>query len=105
MSTPYLVGIVLAAGVVAFGRLARFDRDRAFYPTVVIVVAAYYVLFAAMNASAQTIVLESAVMLVFVTAAVVGFKSSTWIVVAALAGHKARSRSKPSSTTWPMQAG
>lgn len=82
MSIPYLVGTVLAVGVVAFARLVGFDRDRAFYPTVAIVVGSYYVLFAAMNASPQTIVLESAVM-----AAVVGFKSSTWIIVAALAGH------------------
>jgi hypothetical protein len=87
MSMPYLVGVVLAVGVVAFGRLVGFDRDRAFYPTMVIVVAAYYVLFAAMNASLQTIVLETVVMSAFVTAAVVGFRSSTWIVVAALAGH------------------
>ena len=50
-------------------------------------VALYYVLFAAMTGSVQTILLESVVMTLFATAAVVGFKSSAWIVVAALAGH------------------
>jgi hypothetical protein len=64
-----------------------FDRDRAFYPTVVIVVASYYVLFAAMSGSVQAVVIESVVMTLFVAAAVAGFKSSAWIVVAALAGH------------------
>jgi hypothetical protein len=63
------------------------DRDRAFYPTVVIVVASYYVLFAVMSGSVQTVVIESVVMMLFAAAAVAGFKSSAWIVVAALAGH------------------
>ena len=56
-------------------------------PTVLMVIASYYVLFAAMSDSLQTVVLESVVMTVFVIAAVVGFKSTAWIVVAGLAGH------------------
>lgn len=64
-----------------------FDRDRAFYPTVLIVIASYYVLFAAMSGSLHTVLLESVVMTVFVLAAVAGFKSTALIVVAALAGH------------------
>ena len=84
---PYVVGIVLSIGVALFARWVGFDRDRAFYPTVLIVIASYYVLFAAMIGSIQTVVLESAVMAVFVIAAVAGFKWSAWITVAALAGH------------------
>lgn len=84
---PYVVGIVLSIGVAAFARLVGFDRDRAFYPAVLIVIASYYVLFAAMIASIQTVALEAAVMTVFVVAAVAGFKGSAWIIVAALAGH------------------
>ena len=84
---PYVIGIVLSVGVALFARYVGLDRDRAFYPTVVIVVALYYVLFAAMSGSMQTVLLESVVMIVFAIAAVVGFKSSAWIVVAALAGH------------------
>jgi hypothetical protein len=51
------------------------------------VVASYYVLFAAMSGSIETVLLESAVMAAFVVAAVAGFKRSTWIVVGALAAH------------------
>ena len=65
------------------------DRDRAFYPTVMIVIALYYVLFAAMSGSVQTVVVESMVMTLFAAAAVAGFKSSLWIVALALAGHGA----------------
>jgi hypothetical protein len=84
---PYVIGILASVGVAVFARYAGFDRDRAFYPTVVIVVALYYVLFAVMSGSGRAVVLESAVMSLFATAAVVGFRSSTWIVAAALAGH------------------
>ena len=52
-----------------------------------IVIASYYVLFAAMSDSIHTVLLESVVMTMFAIAAVVGFKSSAWVVVAALAGH------------------
>ena len=84
---PYVIGIVLSVGVALFARCVGFDRDRAFYPTVMIVIASYYVLFAAMSGSVQTVVIESVVMTLFAAAAVAGFKSSAWIVVVALAGH------------------
>jgi len=84
---PYVIGIVLSVSVAFFARWVGLDRDRAFYPTVLIVIASYYVLFAAMSGSVHTVLLESVVMTVFVIAAVAGFKSSAWIVVAALASH------------------
>ena len=87
MLLPFVIGIVLSAGVALFARQVGLDRDRAFYPTVMIVIALYYVLFAVMSGSVQTVVIESVVMTLFAAAAVAGFKSSTWIVVVALAGH------------------
>ena len=87
MLMPYVIGIVLSVVVAVFARSVGFDRDRAFYPTVMIVIASYYVLFAAMSGSVQTVFVESIVMIAFAIAAVVGFKSSAWIVVGALAGH------------------
>jgi hypothetical protein len=87
---PYVVGIVLSIGVALFAKWVGFDRDRAFYPTVLIVIASYYVLFAAMSGSIQTVVLESAVMALFVIAAVAGFKGTPWIIVGALAAHGAQ---------------
>jgi len=84
---PYVVGIVLSIGVALFARLVGLDRDRAFYPTVMIVIASYYVLFAAISGSMQTVIIESVVMTAFAAAAVWGFKSSAWIVAVALVGH------------------
>ena len=84
---PYVVGSVLSVCVAVFARVVGLDRDRAFYPTVLIVVASYYVLFAVMSGSREAVLLESLVTAGFVAAAVAGFKSSTWIVVGGLAGH------------------
>jgi len=84
---PYVVGVVLSLGVALFARRVGFDRDRAFYPTVLIVVASYYVLFAVMAGSVETVLLESVIMTLFAAAAVAGFKASPWIVVAGLAAH------------------
>jgi hypothetical protein len=63
------------------------DRDRSFYPTVTIVVASYYALFAVMGAPTHALVLESLVGVVFLVVAALGFRSSLWVVVVALAAH------------------
>jgi hypothetical protein len=83
----YLIGLILSLSVAGLARVVGFDRDRAFYPTVLIVVGSYYVLFAAMGASGRTLVIEIMGAMVFLLAAVVGFKKSLWIVVAGAVGH------------------
>jgi hypothetical protein len=87
MQMPFIVGILLALTVAVIMRRVGFDRDRAFYPTVLIVVASYYVLFAAMSGSRSVVLAEAIVMIGFSAVAVLGFKSSQWIVVMGLVGH------------------
>jgi vacuolar-type H+-ATPase subunit I/STV1 len=82
-----IIGVVLALAVGVFATRIRLDRDRAFYPTIMLVIALLYVLFAAMGGSRRALLLDLLVGSVFIVAAVVGFKRSLWIVVAALAGH------------------
>ena len=69
----YVIGVVLALAVCIFALLTGFDRDRAFYSTVVIVVAHYYILFATMGASKSVLLSESAGAAVFIVLAVIGF--------------------------------
>jgi len=83
----YVVGIVIALLVSVMARLVGFDRDRAFYPTVLMVIASYYVLFAVMGGSVQAMLVESLIMMVFFCVAIVGFKVNLWLVAAALAAH------------------
>ena len=82
-----LVGTLLALSVGLFATGVGLDRDRAFYPTVAIVIALLYALFAVMGGSTNALVLESVVGAVFIAAAAFGFRSSLWIVALALAAH------------------
>ena len=82
-----VVGAVLALAVGLFATGIGLDRDRAFYPVVTIVTASYYALFAVMGSSTHALTLEVLVGVVFLAVAVWGFKSSLWLVVAALAAH------------------
>ena len=83
----YLIGLILSLAVVGLATVVGFDRARAFYPTVMIVVASYYVLFAAMGASRRTLVIEIVIAGAFLLVAVFGFRKNFWFVVAALIGH------------------
>ena len=83
----FLVGFILALAAGLFATVVGLDRDRAFYPTVMIVIAVLYSLFATMGASTEVLLLECAAGTVFIALAVVGFSRSLWLVVLALAGH------------------
>lgn len=83
----FLVGLALAIAVSVSATFIGFDRDRAFYPVVTVVVASYYDLFAVMAGSAQTLSLETVAFSAFALVSVVGFRTNLWLVVGALAGH------------------
>jgi hypothetical protein len=83
----YLIGLILSLMVAGFATVVGFDRERVFYPTVLIVIASYYVLFAAAGASARTLLIEIAVASCFLVVAVLGFRRNFWIVPVAMAGH------------------
>lgn len=82
-----LIGVVLAIGVGLFGTCAGFDRERSFYPVLLIVVASYYVLFAMCGNAPAAAVPEALAMVLFVAAAVAGYRQTEWLVVAALVLH------------------
>ena len=83
----FVTGVVLAVLVGLFARVVGFDRDRAFYPTAMIVIATYYILFACMGATPEVVGTEIVAAAFFVVAATWGFRSSLWIVAAALVAH------------------
>ena len=84
-----LVGTALAAIVGVFAHVVGFDRDRSFYATVLTVVGALYVLFAVMAGGGRDLIPEVAFFAAFAGLAVVGFRTTLWIVVAGLALHGA----------------
>ena len=84
----FAVGIALALCVAVFAAKSGFDRDRVFYPTLLVVVASYYDLFAAVGGP-DSLLLESAILVAFAAVAVVGFRQNLWLVVIALFAHGA----------------
>jgi len=87
LALPCLAGLALALAVSVFARLVGFDRDRAFYPVVLIVIATYYDLFAVMGGSTRSLLLELLGTTGFTVLAVLGFKRNLWIAAAGLAAH------------------
>ena len=83
----FAVGVSLAVIVGLFATVVGLDRDRAFYPTVMLVIAFLYGLFAVLGGSAHALAIELVVGLGFAALAVGGFKSSLWLVAVALAAH------------------
>ena len=83
----YVIGVTAAVGVGLFGTMIGFDKERSFYPVVLIVIATLYLLFAAMAKSTGSLVAEAIAALVFVAMAALGFRKTPWFVVAGLALH------------------
>lgn len=69
----YLIGGFLAAATALLAGALGFARDRSFFPTLLIVIATYYVLFAAMGGSGPALWKESAIGMGFAVVAVLVF--------------------------------
>lgn len=82
-----LIGLSLAVAVAMFARIVGFDRERVFYPAVLIVVAHYYVLFAIIGEKYGALPAQLIIFGLFSTVAVLGFRISLWFAVAGLAAH------------------
>ena len=82
-----LIGIGLGLAVCILGTMIGLDRDRAFYPTITIVIASYYALFAIMGGSVHALAIESIAIAAFLLISIVGFKTNLWLIVGALCAH------------------
>lgn len=83
----YIIGILLGVVVSLSASAIGFSRDRSFYPTVLIIIASYYGLFAIMGGSMRTLAIEAIPMAAFMGLAVVGFKRSNWLIAIGMFGH------------------
>ncbi len=83
----YAFGVIFAVVICPFATIVGFDKERGFYPIVLIVIEGYYLLFATMAKSTSALLAEPAPMFFFAAAAVLGFRRSPWIAVAGLVLH------------------
>lgn len=70
----YLAGALAAVVIVGLGYATRQGRALPFYATVLVVIALVYVLFAAMAGDPSTLLVESAIALLFIGVAVLGVR-------------------------------
>lgn len=85
----YVAGILLALACIGLARWAGFTRDRSFGVVLLMVIATYYVLFAAMTGFVHTVVIEAAWAGAFAALAFAGYRRHLGLVLAALAAHAA----------------
>lgn len=83
----YVTGLLLAIATCGAAYWAGFDRERVFYPTMLIVIATFYVLFALMGGSDTAQWLEITAAIAFAAAAIAGFGVILWIVVVGIVAH------------------
>lgn len=84
-----VVGAGLALAVTWISTWIGFDRDRAFYPVVLVVIASYYALFAAIGGSSTALGVETMLFAGFCALAMIGFRTRLWVAVVALFAHGA----------------
>lgn len=80
-------GLLIGLGTVVSSHVLGFDRDRSYYPTLMIIIALAYILFAVIAVPPASLLLEGAAAAVFVGLAVAGHRWNLWLVVVALLGH------------------
>ena len=81
-----LWGLVIGLSGVGSAHLLGFDRDRSYYPTLMIVIASIYILFAVMAVPASALLPEAIAATAFIALAIAGHRWSLWLVVLALLG-------------------
>ena len=84
---PLLAGVLLAVAVAALARFTRFDQDRSFYPTVLIIIASYYVLFAMLADSSHALIWEIVIAVAFSAVAITGALYAPMLVGVGIMAH------------------
>ena len=84
-----ILGVSLAMLVCLGASVIGLGRERSFYPTVMMVIASDYMLFAAQAWPIDGFLAEVSGLALFTALAIWGFRASNWFVVAALILHGA----------------
>jgi hypothetical protein len=80
-----LIGLALSIVIIIFAKVTRFERDRSFFCTILIVIASYYVLFAVI--AERSIIRELIVASAFVSIAILGSYKSLTIIGFGIVAH------------------
>lgn len=85
MFVPFMIGIVLTISLLLVSILVGLDREKGVYPTLLIAIALFYVVFAFEHGDLNQIILNSIVAGLFTLLALIGYrKSFTYIAIGLL---------------------
>lgn len=84
---PLIAGVLLAVAIAVLARVMRFEQDRSFYPTILIIIASYYILFAILGGSEHALLWELVIALAFSAIAIFGSLRFPLLVGAGIAAH------------------
>lgn len=79
------IGLGVALLIIVFAKFTQFERDRAFFPTILIIIASYYILFSIM--AAHSLTQELIVASGFLFIAVFGSYKSLTLIACGIMGH------------------
>ncbi len=84
---PALIGLLLAVATIPGARLFGLDRNRAFYPRLLVLIGSLYVLFALMNGVPAIVAGEALMAVPFLVVAALGWRFNPWWIVGGLTAH------------------
>lgn len=84
---PVLIGVLTAIAIAALATYTRFDQDRSFYATVLVVIASYYILFAVVGGSGQALLWELVAAIAFSAVAIIGALHMPLLVGVGIVAH------------------
>ena len=82
-----LIGIISGLVIILTGKLTGFERNRRFYPAILIVIGLLYILFGFIDGRFEIIVFESLFAAIFIGIAFVGLKKSLLIAAVGIFLH------------------
>lgn len=83
----FLIGVACASAVGIYGTATGLDRERAFYPTALVVIASYYILFAVMAGAFSALGPELLIFGLFAALAAWGYRRDLRLVMVGLVAH------------------
>lgn len=87
MWIPAFAGIGLGAVTLAVAKAIRMTRARSFFPTALVVISSFYLIFAFAEGTLSDFIINLLVAVVFTGLALLGHRLSLWFVVLGLLAH------------------
>ena len=84
---PAFFGAALGCATLILARFVGMTRERSLFPSALIAIASFYVVFAIETGQANVIILNVFVTMLFILLAIFGFLKSLWFVVFGLITH------------------